>query len=78
MKIKEVVTTDDEYNETVTIYIDGEEVFSVGDGECEDNTLGRNFDDCHNVGVLMRSAHAAGLRGEPLEYEAIHISGEVE
>lgn len=49
------------------IIVDGEKVFDVGDGEPEDNTLGRNFNDCFGIPDLLQKAYNAGKSGEQLE-----------
>ena len=48
MKIEVITLTEEsserrEYNEALTIKIDGKKVFEVYDGEHEDNNLMRNF-----------------------------------
>ena len=47
------------------IFIDGERVFRVMDGESEDATLGRDFNDCWGIPDLLEQAHKAGVNGEP-------------
>ena len=47
-------TTEYDYRRFVTIYIDGKEVFSVCDGEPEDNTLGRNFNDVFKLPEIFK------------------------
>jgi hypothetical protein len=42
-------------------------VFSASDGEPEDNTLSRNFNDCYKIGEMMERAYKAGKAGEPFE-----------
>jgi hypothetical protein len=74
MKIKERTLTeaaseDNDYRDAIEIF-DGEtEIFSAHDGECEDNTLGRNFSDCWNVVGLMKAAYDAGVAGEGFTVE---------
>jgi len=45
------------------IFIDGERVFSVYDGEAEDATLSRDFNDCLKIGSLMQRAYNTGKEG---------------
>lgn len=63
MKVEEKVEQSeyDEWRSFLTIEIDGEEVFSVHDGEPEDNTLIRNFNDCYKVKELIEQAYQRGL-----------------
>ncbi len=42
-----VRTSVKDYRYTLTIDIDGREAFRVSDGEPEDATLNRDFNDCH-------------------------------
>ena len=58
-----------DYCDTVVVSIDGKQVFSVGDGEPEDNNLSRNFSDCYNIDNLMKRAYEAGKKGEKFELE---------
>lgn len=67
MKIKVVALEDEDYNESLEIYINGELVFEVYDGETEDNNLCRNFADCHSITNLMKQAYEAGKKGEKFE-----------
>jgi len=57
---------DDEENWTssLSIEINGEEKFSVHDGEPEDNSLGRNFSSCYGIPSLLKAAYEAGKAGE--------------
>ena len=45
------------------IEVDGKTVFKAMDGEPEDNTLCRNFNDCFGIGELIRDAFHAGKEG---------------
>ena len=45
------------------IFIDGEREFSVHDGESEDATLSRDFNDCYEIGNLMQRAYNTGKEG---------------
>ncbi len=70
MQVTEITSVDEEeYREKIEIKIDGDTKFRVHDGEQEDNNLGRNFSDCHNVTSLLIQAHEAGKRGEELSIE---------
>ena len=59
--------------QALEISIDGKWVFRVSDGESEDATLNRDFNDCYQVANLMRRAHEAGERGEPFEIEKVEV-----
>ena len=56
-----------DYRDSVRIYIDGKKVLDCGDGEHEDNTLGRNFSDCYSIPQLMEKAFDAGRAGQGFE-----------
>jgi len=60
---------DNDYQDVLEIYINGLRVFSVHDGEPEDNTLSRNFSDCFSIVEMMKVAFDAGARGESWEVE---------
>lgn len=62
-----------DYRNALGIDIDGKQVFSVVDGEPEDATLSRDFDDCYKIPNLMRLAHKAGVDGETFEIETIKV-----
>lgn len=57
-----------DYQSFVRVEVDGNVVFSVNDGEPEDNNLGRNFSDCFNTDDLMVLAYTAGCQGGNLGY----------
>lgn len=60
-----------DYRNILSIEVDGKQVFRVWDGEPEDATLSRDFNDCWKVADLMKLAHEAGQRGEPFEVEKV-------
>ena len=69
MEVKVKSLTEESYRERygdiMELFIDGERVFSAMDGEPEDATLSRDFNDCWGIPDLMKQAHEAGARGEP-------------
>lgn len=72
MKLKEVRRSDKavifcDYRECLEIWMDDKLVFSVHDGEPEDNNLCRNFSHCNSVLSLLEQAYTAGKNGEDLE-----------
>lgn len=72
MKIKEKYAHDEEDGraalEIVVVSGTGKKTsMSFYDGEPEDNSIGRNFNDVLSIVPLMRLAHEAGARGESLE-----------
>ena len=69
MKVKITLTTNDEWRQFYDVEVDGTQVFGVGDGEPEDGTLGRDFNDVYKLPDLMRMAYEAGQRGEELTFE---------
>ena len=62
---------DNDYQDSMSISIDGEKVFAAHDGEPEDNTLSRNFNDCYKIIDIIRKAYDAGKAGESIEFETI-------
>lgn len=64
MKITEEIETFGSYDERqrYTVFVDGEEVFSVHDGEPEDSNLNRDFSDCLSVASLMQDAYDRGFK----------------
>jgi len=74
MKIEVITLTEEalerrEYNEALTIKIDGKKVFEVYDGEHEDNNLMRNFKDCFKISELLEKVYYSGQNHEGLEIE---------
>jgi len=55
------------------ILIDGKSSFAVFDGEPEDATLARDFNDCFSIPRLMQIAFSAGKNGEDFEVEEIEV-----
>lgn len=66
-------TNEDMTYESLEISIDDVYKFRVyHDMEApEDNDLGRNFSDCHDIPDMMRKAYIAGKNGEDFEIEYI-------
>ena len=62
-----------DYRDAVEVLIDGKKVFSVGDGEPEDNNLSRNFNDCYFIDGIIKQAYDAGKNGEKFETEEIQL-----
>ncbi len=61
---------------SMKIKIDDKQVFAVHDGEPEDNTLGRNFNDCYSIPKLLQQAYEAGKNGEQLTLESFDLNPE--
>ena len=57
-----------DYRERVLIKINDEVVFDVADGEPEDNSLGRDFSDCHSILSLLERVYEMGKNGEEVEF----------
>lgn len=58
---------------------DTDEVYlNCGDGEAEDNTLSRNFNDIFKLEKFVRAAYLAGKRGEEYAYVQREYSSEGE
>ena len=64
---------DRDYRYFLNIFIDEKSVFSVFDGEPEDNNLSRNFSDCWGISKLLKRVFEAGKNNEQLEIEEIKI-----
>jgi len=64
---------EDDCRESLKIEVfDGNErvkFISFYDGETEDNSIGRNFSDVHNITSLMKLAYEAGKAGKELVFE---------
>ena len=71
MIITQVSLTEEEmerrdYRDAITIKINGSIALQFHDGEPEDNTMGRNFNDIYSIINVLKQAHAAGVAGESL------------
>ena len=69
MDVKIITRTEEEieecdYRDALHIYIDGEVVFKVNDGEPEDSNMSRDFSAVYGIGELLALAHKAGEEGE--------------
>lgn len=53
-------TSENDYREALVIFIDNARVFSIYEGEPEDNNLGRNFNNCWIVPDLLKKTFLAG------------------
>jgi len=69
MLVKEIYCKGDEYGEgeCFTLMVDGEYIFSVGNGESEDNTLSCDLDFVWSIPGLLKKAYEDGVAGEPFE-----------
>ena len=72
MKVEVIIRSEKEvaqcdYRDAMVIKINGKEVFEVSDGEPEDSNLSRNFNSCHSVPDLMKTAYEAGKAGESFD-----------
>jgi len=69
----EVITRSDEevescdYRNAIEIKIDGKRVFRASDGEPEDATLNRDFNDIYSIADLLKMAYDAGKAGNTFE-----------
>lgn len=68
VKVEERSSTDGD-GDRISVSVDGRPVFSIGSGEPEDMSLGRDLNDAYSVPKLLEKAHAAGKAGEPFEME---------
>lgn len=58
-----------DYCDAMQIRINDKDVFSVYDGEPEDNNLSRNFNDCFKLAEILKMVFNAGANGESLILE---------
>ena len=74
MKIEQTTRTDpNDYRSWLEIVVDDEQLFSIGSGEPEDMTLGRDLGDAYAVIPMMKLAYEAGQRGEAFEVETKEV-----
>ena len=76
MKVKIIMPSDKwleirDWRSYLRIEIDGKEVFFAADGEPEDATILRDFNDCVKIPELMKLAFEAGKKGEQFEIERL-------
>ena len=55
-----------DYDQIYILEINGKEIISFYDGEPEDNTLQRNFNDVYKIDKIIKMAFNAGKNGETL------------
>ena len=58
-----------DYRNAMEISVDGKRVFSAWDGEPEDATLARDFNDCWSIPELMEQAYSAGVANDTFSIE---------
>lgn len=58
-----------DYCDLYAIEVDGKKVFCVADGEPEDNTLSRNFNNVYKLEDILSTLYEAGVAGKRLEIE---------
>ena len=78
MKVKVTGLTDEgcerrDYRDVLEISIDGKRAFQVFDGEPEDATLSRDFNDCYSIPEMMQKAYEAGKNGETFKIENVKL-----
>ena len=78
MNITTITLTDEgqasrDYRGMYAIEVDGKTIFEVWDGEPEDNSINRNFNDILSIPKLLQAAYDAGKRGEELSFESIEV-----
>ncbi len=70
MKIKISIDNGDEYGMYGSYELKSpSNKLSFADGEPEDNSMNRNFNDVYNITALVEEAYEAGKSGESLEFE---------
>ena len=77
MKITEIIATDnDDYRSYLKIQIDDKMSLKFIDGEPEDATMMRDFNDVYSITNLMEKAWLAGKQGEELTIETKRVEWE--
>ncbi len=61
----------------VEVRVDGSLIWQVYDDDPKDSNLNRSFKDCRRVGILMKLAFDAGVRGEKFELIEGQVSGDL-
>lgn len=67
MKVEVITTELGDDRLKLIIKVDDKREACFIDGEPEDNSLCRNFNDCFNISNLMHIAYEAGKNGEKFE-----------
>ena len=68
-RLTEEAKKDRDERDGFAIDIDGKCVFSAWDGEPEDNSLARNFNDCLKIPDILKMVFERGKTGETFEIE---------
>lgn len=77
-----IITLSDEgleardWRDTYAIKFDGKTVFSVGDGEPEDNNISRNFSDIYSIPKLLQEVYEAGRRNEQVTFNKMQVDND--
>ena len=79
MKVEVLTLTEEgleerDFSDALIIKVDGEKIFKFFDGEPEDNTLSRNFNDVFNIVAVIKKAYEAGKEGEELVVESKEVN----
>lgn len=76
VKLSEQELEENDYRNRLEIHVSfdspsvSSETLVFNDGEPEDATLNRDFNDCYSIVKLLKLAYEAGLRGEKLNIES--------
>ena len=62
-----------DFMDALSISVDGKEMINLSDGEPEDNTLSRNFNDVFEIPELLKLVWEAGKSGDDLVIEEIEV-----
>jgi hypothetical protein len=60
---------DNDYCASVDIYLEGKKIFGAGDGEPEDNTLSRNFNDIYKLVDLFEMFYQLGKENKEVDFK---------
>ena len=77
-----IITLSDEglesrdWRDAYAIKFDGKTVFSVGDGEPEDNNISRNFNDVYSIPTLLKQMYKLGKSGERVTIKTIQVDSD--
>lgn len=77
MKVDEcILHVDDDYDirDGYFVAIDGKIVLRFADGEPEDASLCRDFNDVYSIADLLAAAHSAGVLGKPFAFTTTNVT----
>ena len=64
---------DNDYRDAISFEVNGKRMLTFRDGEPEDNSLCRNFNDVFSIAGVVKLAYEAGNAGEELTIEHTNV-----